>query len=228
MKKRRIKDLPNFERPRERLLNNGEKALSDVELLAIILRTGDRNHSVYELAQNLISEFGSLSKLAEVGIGELIKYPGIGITKAIQIKASIEFGRRVFSGRKIFFGESITNPHDAYLLFRDDLINQKDECLYCAYLDIKNKCVSKRLIAKGDLNVVYATPREILKYALQENSSKIILAHNHPSGDTNPSEDDIIFTKRLIEAGKIIGLEILDHIIISDNKYLSLKEKNYI
>lgn len=228
MRKRRIKDLPNSERPRERLLNYGEKALSDVEILAIILRTGDKNHSVYELAQNLISDFGSLGKLAEVGIGELIKYPGIGVTKAIQIKASAEFGRRVFSERKIFFGESVTGPYEAYLLFKDDFLNQKEESLYCAYLDVKNKCLSKRLIAKGDLNIVYATPREILKYALQENSTKIILAHNHPSGDTNPSEDDIIFTKRLIEAGKIIGLEVLDHLIIADNKYLSLKEEKYI
>ncbi|MGB9767940.1 MAG: UPF0758 domain-containing protein, partial [Dictyoglomus turgidum] len=100
MKKRKIKDFPKSERPRERLLNYGEKALSDAELLAIILRTGNKNYSVYELAQNLIVDFGSLKRIAEVGIGELIKYPGIGITKAVQIKASIELGRRIFSEKK--------------------------------------------------------------------------------------------------------------------------------
>ncbi|MCX7721275.1 MAG: DNA repair protein RadC [Dictyoglomus thermophilum] len=228
MKKRKIKDFPTSERPRERLLNYGEKALSDVELLAIILRTGDKKYSVYELAQNLIIDFGSLKRIAEVGIGELIKYPGIGVTKAIQIKASIELGRRIFSEKKSYFGESISNPYDAFLIFKEDMFDLKEEHLFCIYMDIKNKCLSKRLIAKGDLNIVYASPRDIFKYALQENSAKIILAHNHPSGDLTPSEDDVIFTKRLIEAGKILGIEVLDHLIIHNEDYLSLKEKNFI
>ncbi|MGC9001711.1 MAG: RadC family protein [Dictyoglomus sp.] len=228
MKKRKIKDFPKSERPRERLLNYGEKALSDAELLAIILRTGNKNYSVYELAQNLIVDFGSLKRIAEVGIGELIKYPGIGITKAVQIKASIELGRRIFSEKKNYFGESILNPHDAFLIFKEDMFDLKEEHLFCIYMDVKNKCLNKRLIAKGDLNIVYASPREIFKYALQENSSKLILAHNHPSGDLTPSEDDIIFTKRLIEAGKILGLEILDHLIIYNENYVSLKEKKLI
>ncbi|ACI19434.1 RadC family protein [Dictyoglomus thermophilum] len=228
MKKRKIKDFPTSERPRERLLNYGEKALSDVELLAIILRTGDKKYSVYELAQNLIIDFGSLRRIAEVGIGELIKYPGIGVTKAIQIKASIELGRRIFSEKKSYFGESISNPYDAFLIFKEDMFDLKEEHLFCIYMDIKNKCLSKRLIAKGDLNIVYASPRDIFKYALQENSAKIILAHNHPSGDLTPSEDDVIFTKRLIEAGKILGIEVLDHLIIHNEDYLSLKEKNFI
>ncbi|ACK42162.1 MULTISPECIES: RadC family protein [Dictyoglomus] len=228
MKKRKIKDFPKSERPRERLLNYGEKALSDAELLAIILRTGNKNYSVYELAQNLIVDFGSLKRIAEVGIGELIKYPGIGITKAVQIKASIELGRRIFSEKKNYFGESILNPHDAFLIFKEDMFDLKEEHLFCIYMDVKNKCLNKRLIAKGDLNIVYASPREIFKYALQENSSKLILAHNHPSGDLTPSEDDIIFTKRLIEAGKILGLEILDHLIIYNEDYVSLKEKKLI
>ncbi|MGB9788750.1 MAG: RadC family protein [Dictyoglomus turgidum] len=228
MKKRKIKDFPKSERPRERLLNYGEKALSDAELLAIILRTGNKNYSVYELAQNLIVDFRSLKRIAEVGIGELIKYPGIGITKAVQIKASIELGRRIFSEKKNYFGESILNPHDAFLIFKEDMFDLKEEHLFCIYMDVKNKCLNKRLIAKGDLNIVYASPREIFKYALQENSSKLILAHNHPSGDLTPSEDDIIFTKRLIEAGKILGLEILDHLIIYNEDYVSLKEKKLI
>ncbi len=227
MKKRKIKDLPPLERPRERLLNYGEKALSDAELLAIILRTGDKNNTVYELSQKLLIDFGSLKKISEVGIGELIKYPGVGITKAIQIKASIELGRRIYSEKKNFFNESITKPEDAFNLFKNDFWDLKEEHLFCAYLDVKNRCLNKILIAKGNLNLVYATPREILKYALQENSAKIILAHNHPSGDISPSEDDIIFTKRIAEAGKIIGLEILDHLIIYNDSYLSLKAKNY-
>ncbi len=228
MKKRKIKDLPHSERPRERLLNYGEKALSDVELLAIVLRTGDKNCSVYELAQNLIVDFGSLKKIAEVGIGELIKYPGIGITKAIQIKASIELGRRIFYEKKNYFGEIILNSRDAFLIFKEDMFDLKEEHLFCIYMDVKNKCLNKKLIAKGDLNIVYASPRDIFKYALQENSSKLILAHNHPSGDLTPSEDDIIFTKRLIEAGKILGIEVLDHLIICNDNYISLKEKRLI
>ncbi len=228
MKKRKIKDLPSIERPRERLLNYGASVLSDSELLAVILGTGIKGVSVYELSQNLILEFGDLKKVAELGIGELMKVPGIGKAKAIQIKAAAEFGRRIFSEREDFFGKNIKDARDAFSLFSNDFMNLKEEYLFCAYLDIKNKCLSKKLIAKGNLNIVYAKPREILKYALQENAVKLILAHNHPSGDISPSEDDVIFTKRIIEAGKIIGLEFLDHLIISDGKYLSMREKGYI
>ena len=228
MKKRKIKDFPSTERPRERLVNYGASVLSDSELLAVILGTGSKGVSVYELSQNLILEFGDLKKIAELGIGELMKFPGIGVAKAIQIKAAAEFGRRIFSEREDFFGKNIKESQDAFSLFSSDFMNLKEEHLFCAYLDIKNKCLSKKLIAKGDLNIVYAKPREILKYALQENAVKLILAHNHPSGDISPSEDDIIFTKRIIEAGKIIGLEFLDHLIISDGKYLSMREKGYI
>ncbi|MGB9856566.1 MAG: RadC family protein [Dictyoglomaceae bacterium] len=224
----KIKNLPENEKPRERLLHYGGQNLSDCELLAIILRTGSKNLSVLELAQKILSEFGSLKRLSEVGIGELIKYPGVGITKAIQIKASIELGKRIFLDKREFFQKSIQNPESAFLLFQEDFLNLSEEHLFCAYLNTKNRCLSKRLIAKGNLNVVYAQPREILRYALQENAVKLILAHNHPSGDLNPSEEDIIFTKRIIEAGKIIGLEILDHLIIGNGGYISLKEKNYI
>ncbi|MCS7201184.1 MAG: DNA repair protein RadC [Dictyoglomus sp.] len=225
---KKLKDLPKNEKPRERFLHYGGQSLSDSELLAIILRTGSRNLSVLDLAQNILSEFGSLKRLSEIGIGELIKYPGIGITKAIQIKASIELGKRILLDKREFFQESIQNPESAYRLFQEDFLNLFEEHLFCAYLNTKNNCLSKRLIAKGNLNVVYAQPREILRYALQENAVKIILAHNHPSGDITPSEEDIIFTKRIIEAGKIIGLEVLDHLIIGNNRFLSLKEKNYI
>lgn len=226
--KKKLKDLPKNEKPRERLLHYGSQSLSDSELLAIILRTGSKNLSVLDLAQNILAEFGSLKKLSEIGIGELIKYPGVGITKAIQIKASIEFGKRIFLDKREFFQESIQNPESAYKLFQEDFIDLSEEHLFCAYLNTKNRCLSKKLIAKGNLNIVYAQPREILRYALQENAVKIILAHNHPSGDITPSEEDIIFTKRIIEAGKIIGLEVLDHLIIGNCRYLSLKERNYI
>jgi DNA repair protein RadC len=226
--RRKIKDLPENEKPRERLLNYGSQTLSDTELLAIILRTGCKNLSVLDLAQKILSEFGSLKRLSEVGIGELIKYEGVGVTKAIQIKASIELGKRIFLDKRGFFQESIQNPKTAFLLFQEDFVGLSEEHLYCAYLNTKNHCLSKRLIAKGNLNIVYAQPREILRYALQENAVRIILAHNHPSGDITPSEDDINFTKRVIEAGNIIGLEILDHLIIGNGNYLSLKEKKYI
>ncbi|PMQ01832.1 MAG: hypothetical protein CBR30_03975 [Dictyoglomus sp. NZ13-RE01] len=224
----KIKNLPENEKPRERLINQGSQSLSDIELLAIILRTGTKNLSVLELSEKILKDFGSLKRLFEVGIGELIKYPGIGVTKAIQIKASIELGKRIFLDKREYFQESIQNPQSAYLIFQEDFLNLSEEHLFCAYLDVKNRCLSKKLIAKGNLNVVYAQPREIFRYALQENSGKIILAHNHPSGDLTPSEEDIIFTKRLIEAGKIIGVEVLDHLIISDGRYLSLKENKYI
>ncbi len=226
--KKKLKDLPRNEKPRERLLHYGSQSLSDSELIAIILGTGSRNLSVLELAQNILVEFGSLKKLSEIGIGELIKYPGIGVTKAIQIKASIELGRRIFLDKREFFKESIQNPETAYKLFQEDFWGLSEEHLFCAYLDTRNRCLNKKLIAKGNLNIVYAQPREILKYALQENAVKIILAHNHPSGDLIPSEEDIIFTKRMIEAGEIIGLEVLDHLIIGNSEYLSLKKKNYI
>lgn len=226
--KKKLKDLPRNEKPRERLLHYGSQSLSDSEIIAIILGTGSKNLSVLELAQNILVEFGSLKKFSEIGIGELIKYPGIGVTKAIQIKASIELGRRIFLDKREFFKESIQNPETAYKLFQEDFLGLSEEHLLCAYLDTRNRCLNKKLIAKGNLNIVYAQPREIFKYALQENAIKIILAHNHPSGDLIPSEEDIIFTKRMIEAGEIIGLEVLDHLIIGNNGYLSLKKKNYI
>jgi DNA repair protein RadC len=222
-----IKEMPEDERPRERLASFGPEALSNHELLAIILSTGykagGRTYTALELATQLLNYFGSLKELAKASFEELCKLPGVGPAKACQIKSAFELGNRVaLSG-----GEPkpvIKRPQDVVQYFKNRMSLLKKEEFVVAVLDTKNKLVKDVVISRGTLNASIVHPRDVFNVAVTHMANALILLHNHPSGDPSPSGEDIEITRRLAEAGKLMGIEVLDHIIIGDGNYASLKE----
>ncbi|TDT61195.1 RadC family protein [Fonticella tunisiensis] len=222
-----IKDIPLDDRPRERLIKNGPEALSDAELLAIILRTGTKSESAINIANRLISSYDGLKFLCSCSVQELSSIKGIGSAKAAQIKAAVELGRRLRSFRS---GPAprIGKPEDAAWLVMEDMRYLNKEHLKVIFLNTKNVVIDVKDISIGSLNSSIVHPREVYSEAIRKISSSIIVCHNHPSGDPSPSQEDISITKRLWEVGKLVGIELLDHIIIGDGNYISLKEKGII
>ena len=222
-----IKDLPKEERPRERLKKYGANNLSNEELLSIILRTGSKNNSVKDLSSNILYSLKDISNLKELSINNLKKINGIGEVKAITLLASIELGKRVFQDK--YIDEIIlSNSLLIYNYLKDDLKDKKQEYFIALYLDSKKALIEKKILFKGTLNKSIVHPREVFKYAYINSASTIVVAHNHPSGDPLPSKEDIILTNNLIEIGKIIGINVIDHIIIGNNNYYSFYENGDI
>ncbi len=215
-----IKDMPKLERPRERLLMFGPESLSTYELLAIILRVGSNGQSVIDLAKSLVNNLNDLSDLKTMTIDELKKFKGIGKTKAISVLAAIELGFRVINPKKEQI--QVSSPDNAFELLKYELSDLKQEVLVVLYLDLKTNLIAKKTIFKGGLNQSLVHPREVFKYAVKFSAYQIILVHNHPSGDATPSSQDIEVTKRFIEAGDMLQIKVLDHIIIAGNTYLSI------
>jgi DNA repair protein RadC len=220
----RIKELPTDDRPRERLIQYGPEALSPQELLAILLRTGTERYSAIGLAEHLIKDFGGLRGVARMNVDELSKVHGIGPAKAAQIKAAIEFGRRLVatSGEERF---RIRQPGDVFNYLQLDLMGEKREHFISLLLDTKNGVMHRHTVSIGDLSSSIVHPREVFAEAVRRSASSMIVAHNHPSGDPTPSPEDIAVTRRLVEAGEILGIDVLDHIIVGDSKFISLKER---
>lgn len=222
-----IKDFPSSERPRERFLSVGSHSLSNQELIALLLRTGTKNESVLQLAERLISYFDGLRLLKDASIEEIMSIKGIGEAKAIQLLAAIEIGRRMtnlcYADRYV-----IRSPEDCANFCMNDMRFLSQEHFVCLYLNTKNQVLHKQTIFIGSLNASIVHPREVFKEAFRRSAASIICIHNHPSGDPTPSQEDIEVTKRLIECGKIIGIDVLDHLIIGEKKYVSLKEKGYL
>jgi DNA repair protein RadC len=219
-----LRDVPTEERPRERMQTLGAEALSNAELLAILLRTGSRSESVLHLSERLLIEAEGLKNLLDMSLQEMTMLHGIGLAKAIQIKAALELGRRVAS----FAKESryvIRSPKDAAHYLMEEMRLLKKEHFVCLFLNMKNQVIGKETIFIGSLNSSIVHPREIFRSAVKRSSASIICLHNHPSGDPTPSPEDIQVTKRLFEAGEIMGIELLDHVIIGDLDYVSLKER---
>lgn len=223
----KIKDLPKNERPQERLIRYGSETLSNSELLAVILRTGTKNQNIMMLANSLIKETGGLDQLFNQSIEELTKIKGIGVTKAVQILALSEFSKR-FKTYKSGNEYKINTPLDVSNLVMEDMKYLKQEKLKILILNTKNIVTYIRDVFIGTLNSSIVHPREIFCEAIKKNGASIIICHNHPSGDPNPSKEDINITLRLKECGKLIGIDLLDHIIIGENKYVSMKEKGTI
>lgn len=221
-----IKEMPKEERPRERLITFGSKALSNSELLAIILRTGNKNESVLNLCKRLLNNY-DIKALSQVSLDELKKIYGIGVAKACQLVACFEIGKRSAAPANCS-KRTIKNPSDVADLLTPEMRDMKKECFKTLCLDTKNKLVKNDTISIGSLNTNIVHPREVFKTAISASAAAIILVHNHPSGDPSPSKDDLELTKRLIEVGDIMGIEVLDHIIIGDGIYLSLKEEHLI
>lgn len=222
-----LKDFPKDERPRERFIKLGPQNLSNQELIAIILRTGTKAESVIQLAQRLIKEFEGLRMLKDATLEELTKMKGIGKAKAIQLLAAVELGRRINSltNEERY---AIRSPEDGANYVMDEMRFLNQEHFVCLYLNTKNQVIHKQTIFIGSLNASIVHPREVFREAFRRSAASIICLHNHPSGDPTPSREDIEVTRRLKECGRMIGIEILDHIIIGDKKYVSLKEKGYL
>lgn len=221
-----IHDLPEEERPRERLVKFGEQALSVQELLQLILGRGVAGESVAVMAQKLLAQFGSLQKLAEASIEELTSIKGIGLAKAAQIKAAVEMGRRLSTQTPAYKKKELLNPEKVAKLVRSKLKDYAKEHFYLIALDSRNWSIHE--VSLGTLNASIVHPRETFAEAIKSKAASVIIVHNHPSGDPEPSQDDLEITKRLVEAGKILGIEVVDHIIVAENKFLSFKEQGLI
>lgn len=222
-----IKMLPENMRPREKLLMFGETALSDAELLAILIRGGTSGISALELAQQILaSHEGNLRFLRDVSVEELTCHPGIGPAKAALLKAAVEIGRRISIDVKQKL--VIKSPDDVRHMLMEDMRFLDREHFRALYLDRKGGVIFIEDVSKGGLHSAIVHPREVFKTAIKKSAASIILVHNHPSGDPNPSNEDIEITRRLIEAGTLIGIEVLDHIIIGEHKYCSLKSLGLI
>ena len=222
-----IKELPLTDRPRERLAIHGPQALTSAELLAILIRVGNQERSAVSLGEELLAQFGSVNDVAAAEIQELSAVKGIGDAKAAQIKAAIEFGKRA-SLTGSANRPSVSSPQDAANLVMSDLRYLKKETLRSILLDTKGRVIAVKTVSIGDLTSSIVHPREVFKDAVLASAASIILAHNHPSGDPTPSVDDVNITKRLIAAGEILGVDLLDHLVIGDGTFVSLRERDLV
>jgi DNA repair protein RadC len=219
-----IRDLPADLRPRERLIYAGPAALSTAELLAIILRVGGRGENAIRMAERLLSRFGGLAGLARAGFDELRGQHGMGEAKATQIKAALELGRRLLATSPLERPQ-ITGPADAANLLQLEMQQLEQEQLRTVLLDTKNFVQRVSTVYSGSLNSAVVRIGEVFRDAIRANAASIIVAHNHPSGDPTPSPEDVRVTELLVEAGRLLDIEVLDHLIIGRNRFVSLKEQ---
>jgi DNA repair protein RadC len=219
-----IRDLPAWERPRERLLSHGVAALSNAELLAIVLRTGSRAESVLAMATRLLAQFGGLPGLARASFSELGAERGMGEAKTAQLLASIELGKRLISchpeARAV-----VRSPQDVANLLMAEMGFLEQEQLRVVLLNTKNQVVAIAEVYRGSVNTSLIRVAEVFREAIRQNCPALVVVHNHPSGDPTPSPEDIRVTEQLVEAGKILDIELLDHLILGQQKFTSLKEK---
>lgn len=222
-----LKQLDAQEMPREKMLREGVGVMSNAELLAIILRTGTPEMSALDLGKMLIKRFKTLDALAEASIKEISELPGIGEIKAVEIKASLELGKRLLSSGVSELG-TVTSSADVFKLYQGKLSQAKQEMFFVLLLNTKNRIIREVLVSKGSLDTSLIHPREVFKEAIRESSASVIFVHNHPSGDPQPSKDDIAITHRLYETGEIIGIKVLDHVIIGRNSYYSFLDNGLL
>jgi len=219
-----IRDMRQEDRPRERLMQVGAQAVSTMELLAIILRTGTGGESVVRLAERLLAHFGSIPGLARATIPELTAVKGIGPAKAVEIKASLELGRRLMATAP----EErlrVVSPGDAANLLMSEMMLLEQEHLRLILLDTRNRVLNTPTIYKGSLNTSVIRISELFRAAIRANAAAFIMAHNHPSGDPSPSPEDVNVTRQVLDAGKLLDISLLDHIVIGHNRFVSMKER---
>ena len=222
----RIQDIPEEERPRERLIRNGPESLSNAELLGVVLRTGSNKENVVSLSSRIFSEY-SIKQLSLANVSRLMTVHGVGKAKAAQIAAVFELARRL----ETFVEEpkrKICSPKDVYTFMYPKMREQKKEKFITLCLDTKNQVLKEEVVSIGSLNASIVHPREVFKSALMESSASVIMVHNHPSGDPSPSREDIMVTEKMIEGGKLLGIDVLDHIIIGEGRYVSLKDEGFV
>lgn len=222
-----IKDFDLSDRPREKLIKEGSDSLSDEELLAIILSTGTKEKNAIELAREILANF-SYQELYDIEVNELTKINGIKVAKASKIVASLKFGKRIAKRVNQRSITRIEKSEDIYNFLKEELADKKNEFFYAILLDTKNVIISKELITKGTLDASLVHPREAFRPAIKKSAKSIIFAHNHPSGNPRPSAEDYNITRRLVDAGNLLDINVLDHIIIGENDYYSFKKENDI
>ena len=219
-----VKEMPPEERPRERMARAGAQALSSTELLAIILRVGVGGENVLSMAQRILAGFGGLGGLSRADFSQLTAERGLGPAKASQILAALELGRRLMAESPEERWQ-IRAPSDAAHILMPVIGHQEQEHFVVLYLDTRNRVTDRETLYKGSLNTSLVRTAEVFRGAVRRNCAAIIVAHNHPSGDPNPSPEDVALTRRLVDAGKLLEIAVLDHVIIGENRYVSLRER---
>lgn len=223
----KIKELPINERPRERLINKGVSSLADEELLSIVLKTGTKDASAKVLATQILKEIGNIQNLKNISFHELTKLKGIGAAKACLILAIQELHRRMNRKQEKIVDVKITTPEIVYDYYRN-IVNENQEYFYCLYLDSNKKVLKEKLLFMGTVNQSMVHPRDIFKEAYSVNATAFICVHNHPTGDVRPSKEDKIVTQRLNQIGQLMGIKLVDHVIIGENKFYSFLENGKI
>jgi DNA repair protein RadC len=223
-----IKEMPELERPRERMLFMGAGKLSNAELLALLLGTGTRSRSATALADCILSVTpDGVDGLSECTVEELARISGVGVAKACRIAAAVELGKRLATSPKNK-RVRVSSPNEVAKLFVESMRHLKQECFRVLLLNIKNEIVAIEEVSVGNINSSIADSREVFRPAIRRGSASIILAHNHPSGNPEPSGADIEATKRLMDAGDILGVKVIDHIVIGDGNFVSMRQDNLI
>ncbi len=223
----RVSEMPIAERPRERLVSYGAENLSDKELLAILLKTGTKDKDVNTLATEVLTKYGSLQKLENASLRSLLEIKGIGKVKAIEILGVIELGKRIFYQKENKYLKKMTTAKEIWENTKYLFASKNQECFYCLYFDNKQKLIEEKLLFMGTINRSVVHPREIFREAYLLSASSIVCLHNHPSGDVRPSHEDILFTKNIMEIGKMQGIPVIDHLIVTDYEYYSFYEKHH-
>ncbi|HXX76571.1 MAG TPA: DNA repair protein RadC [Nitrospiraceae bacterium] len=219
-----IAHWPEAERPRERLLAHGASSLSDAQLLAILLRVGRQRSSALQIGLEVLDRLNGLSGLAHCGIEELCAIPGVGTAKAAQLKAAIELGKRVLAA-PLATGTKITSSRDLFHHYHPSLRDLRHEIFKVVLLDAKHAILRDATVSKGSLTLSIVHPREVFNLAVRESAAAVIFLHNHPSGDPTPSPEDRTLTSRLVAAGEVLGIRVLDHLIVGDGRYVSFADQ---
>jgi DNA repair protein RadC len=224
-----IKDWPEEDRPREKLLAKGSHALTETELLAIILRNGNAStgESAIDQARLLLNQFGGLKGIDDAAASEISAVKGIGPAKVAELKACLEIGKRIGS-QKWETGQPLHSAEDVFQHFRENLGREKRELFYVVLLNNKNRKMREVKISEGSLTASLVHPREVYNPVIRESAAAVIFVHNHPSGDPAPSPEDIDITKRLKEVGDVMGVRVLDHVVIGHDRYFSFNERGML
>jgi len=223
----RMRNIPEGERPRERFIQVGPSAMSQRELLAILLRSGTKTMNVLQLAERLLQQFNGLHGLARASLADLQSVEGVGLVKAIEIQAALELGRRMMLAERDP-KPVIRSPEDAAQVFMAFMGNDDQEEVHVLLLDTRHRVIDRRMIYRGTLNAANMRLAEIFREAVRANCAAIIVGHNHPSGDPSPSAEDIAATRALVQAGQLLGIEVVDHLIIAQPRFVSLKERGVL
>lgn len=222
-----ITQWPAAERPRERLLAQGASVLTDAQLLAILLRVGRQRSSAVQVGMDILHRLGGVAGLAHCGVEELCAVPGVGEAKAAQLKAALELGKRALAS-PLSKGTKISSSRDLFDHYHPSLRDLRHEIFKVVLLDAKHAIVREATVSEGSLTLSIVHPREVFTMAVKESAAAVIFLHNHPSGDPTPSHEDRVLTDRLVSAGEVLGIRVLDHIVVGDGRYVSFADQGWL